>query len=137
MVMSLLEFRSLLHINLPEISKKKINKIIQSPINWLTENRLILRKHNIKKIEKLMKTWWKMYESGIIRDQVSFPYACKENRIRPNIIKIKFNFIQLFFVKPHISSSLKFKIKYFMFLIVIKKILFYFYKIKNYENYSK
>ena len=84
-----------------------------------------------------MKTWWKMYEAGIIRDQVSFPYACKENKIRPNIIKIKFNFIQLFFVKPHINSSLKFKIKYFMFLIIIKKILFYFYKIKNNENQIK
>ena len=43
-----------------------------------------------------MKIWWKMYNSGIIRDQVSFPYACKKIKLKPNIIKKKFNFLHLF-----------------------------------------
>ena len=125
------------NLDLPKINKQKINKIIIKPIFWLTENRLILRRHNKNQIEKLMKIWWKMYNSGIIRDQVSFPYACKKIKIKPNVIKKKFNFLYLFFVKPHINSSLRFKIKYYCFLIFFEKIIFYFNKINNYENYRK
>ena len=125
------------HLDLPKINNQKINKIISKPINWLTENRVILRRHHKNQIEKLMKIWWKMYNSGIIRDQVSFPYACKKIKLKPKIIKKKFNFLHLFIVKPHINSSLRFKIKYYSFLIFFEKILFYFNKIKNYEHSKK
>ena len=49
------------HLDLPKINIQKIDKIIVKSINWLTENRLILRRHRKKQIEKLMKIWWKMY----------------------------------------------------------------------------
>ena len=70
------------NLDLPKINKQKINKIIIKPIFWLTENRLILRRHNKNQIEKLMKIWWKMYNSGIIRDQCLSPTLVK-NKIKP------------------------------------------------------
>ena len=114
------------HLDL-KINNQKIDKIIIKPINWLTENRLILRRHHKKQL-KLMKIWWKMYNFGIIRDQVSFPYACKKIKVKPKIIKKKFNFLHLFIVKPHINSSLRFKIKYYSFHIFFEK--YYFISIK-------
>lgn len=109
----------------------QIHKIIKTPIYWLTENRLILRRHNDYKIKKIMSVWWHFYKLGIIRDQISFPYSCKKNNFKPEIIKSNFKFLEFFFVNPHKNSSIIFKIKFFLILIHIKYFLLLLFKIKN------
>jgi hypothetical protein len=41
----------------------------------LTENNLILRKHNCSQIKDLSILWWNEFLSGCDRDQISLPYA--------------------------------------------------------------
>ena len=124
----------LAYSNLSNLQNDKVKKITKKNINWLTENRFILRRNNKKIIKDLMKTWWKMYKNGIVRDQISFPYACKMHGLKPNIIKKKFHYLHIFTVKPHTKSSLRFKIKYYFFIIFIELVLIIFFKIKNYAK---
>jgi len=109
------------------MKKKKIlnfkNKILKEDINWLTENRMIIRNHKSKKLQKLSKKWWKFYTNGITRDQVSFPYVCEMLNTRPNIIKSSVGHNNIFFVKPHVNSSRNFKIKYFFLFKILEIII--------------
>lgn len=41
----------------------------------LAATRVILRKHNDQKIRNLMNNWWKEYQKGAKRDQLSFNYV--------------------------------------------------------------
>jgi len=119
------------NLNLSNDQKEKVRKITKKNINWLTENRFILRRNNKKKIKNLMNTWWKMYKDGIVRDQISFPYACEIHGLKPNIIKKKFHYLHIFTVKPHTKSSLSFNIKYYFFIKFIELILIIYFRIKN------
>ena len=50
------------------------------PANFgLTENNVIFREHNDKKVIKLMEDWWYMVENYSKRDQLSLMYVCWKN----------------------------------------------------------
>ena len=111
----------------PSIGKKirKIYKyeINQVKINWLTENRLLIRRHNKKRIINLMNSWWKEYLKGITRDQVSFPIVCYRNKIKPGFIKSYIRYIDCFLVKPHRSSNFYWQAQYIIFFKLYQLIL--------------
>lgn len=55
----------------------------------MTENSIIVRKHNNKDTENIMRLWWKEYEKYPTRDQFSLSYLMWENKY------LKSNFISL------------------------------------------
>ena len=57
--------------------------------NGMTENSIIVRKHNNKDTENIMRLWWKEYEKYPTRDQFSLSYLMWENKY------LKSNFISL------------------------------------------
>ena len=98
-------------------------EFINYKINWLTENRLLIRRHNKKRIINLMNSWWKEYLKGITRDQVSFPIVCYRNKIKPGFIKSYIRYIDCFLVKPHRSSNFYWQAQYIIFFKLYQLIL--------------
>ena len=59
------------------------------PRNYgLNETNIIYRKHNSKKIKKIMTEWWNMIENYSKRDQLSLSYILWKNNIPVNKICI-------------------------------------------------
>ena len=56
----------------------------------LTENCIIIRKHNNQDCIKLMETWWKEIEKYSHRDQLSFNYAKWKTGVKNKIISKSF-----------------------------------------------
>ena len=74
----------------------------------LTENNMIIRKHNKKECIELMKIWWKEIKSYSHRDQLSFNYARWKTGIRIKIIPKNFAlnyFTQSFHLKYFIVKD--------------------------------
>lgn len=118
------------------LNKILIKKIVQSKNNFLSENRVIMRNHNTKKIIELMNLWWKYFEYGIIRDQLSLPIACINAKVKPFIIKKKLSHLSFYTVSSHSNSTLLMKIKMFFKLDIINFFLFTFFSTKyNLKNY--
>jgi hypothetical protein len=44
--------------------------------NGLTENRVLVRRHNDPAVKSLMEAWWAELLSGVPRDQISLPVVC-------------------------------------------------------------
>ena len=105
---------------LRKIYKYEINNV---KINWLTENRLLVRRHNKKKIIRLMNSWWKEYLKGTTRDQVSFPIVCYRNKIKPSFIKSYIRYLGCFLVKPHKASNFYWQAQYIIFFKLYELIL--------------
>ena len=59
------------------------------PRNYgLNETNIIYRKHNSKKIKKIMTEWWNMIKNYSKRDQLSLSYILWKNNIPVNKICI-------------------------------------------------
>lgn len=74
--------------------------------NGLVETGVILRKHNNKKIKKIMNDWWELIIKFSSRDQLSFNYATWVNDFSYNLLKINFRdindpYFELFFHKTY------------------------------------
>jgi hypothetical protein len=79
----------------------------------LTENNIILRKHNDKKCITLMKQWWFHINKFTARDQISLGYIIYRNKIKIRYMKENSRDKQNFLIYSHkVSSS------------ILKKILF-------------
>jgi hypothetical protein len=74
-----------------KVDKDKILKFYKKnkyySFNDLSENCVILRKHNSKKLFKTMTCWWRLLRFFIKRDQISLPYALWKYKVS----KIVFN----------------------------------------------
>lgn len=58
------------------------------PINkGLTENGIILRRHNDLEIIELMELWWREYQTKVKRDQISLHYLAWKKGIKIEFIK--------------------------------------------------
>jgi hypothetical protein len=54
------------------------------PVNYgLTENNVLIRRHNDPTIIKLMEDWWRELLAQSRRDQLSFPYVAWRNNFWP------------------------------------------------------
>ena len=111
---------------------KIIEKLLRYKTNFLSENRFIIRKHNSNQVINLMNLWWRYYQKGIFRDQLSFPVICKIKNVKPYLIDNFLNHHLMYYVTPHSKTNLKYKLKYFFVSNIINKILFYFFKIKHF-----
>lgn len=68
---------------------KKILLLDKMPKNYgLNETNIIFRRHNDKKIIKLMEDWWSYIENYSKRDQLSFSYVLWKNKIKIKHISI-------------------------------------------------
>ena len=57
----------------------------------LYETGCIVRNHNDKEVQTLMQAWWNEIEKFTHRDQISFPYACREMNVYPDICDLDIN----------------------------------------------
>lgn len=112
------------------LNKILIKKILKSKNNFLSENRVIMRNHNTKKIIQLMNLWWKYFENGVIRDQLSLPFACRNAKVKPFIIKKKLSHLGFYSVSNHSKSTKLMKIKMFFKFGIINFSLFSFFVIQ-------
>jgi hypothetical protein len=74
-------------------NKDKINNQIKKykqegfpKLYGMTENNILIRRHNRKKVVKLMEEWWKEYKKYSCRDQMSFMYLVWKNDIDIKIL---------------------------------------------------
>jgi hypothetical protein len=119
--------------------KEKILKFFKKnkyySLNDLSENCVILRKHNSKKLFKTMTCWWRLLRFFIKRDQISLPYALwkyKMSKIVFNINLRKKN--KYLFIVPHYRFNIIQNLKTYLYVNfnLIFKILNYF-KEKNFK----
>lgn len=73
------------------------------PVNYgLTENNIILRKHNHPQVKKLMKLWWKMITTYSHRDQLTLQYCMwKEHFACDQLLPNNRNYPGALCVRPH------------------------------------
>lgn len=75
-----------------DISVKKMHEFLilnEMPHNYgFLENNFIYRKHNDKRVIKIMEEWWHFIETIVNRDQLSLPYVLYKNNIKPEDISI-------------------------------------------------
>jgi hypothetical protein len=100
------------------------------PENYgLSENSIIIRRHNKLEVQNIMNKWWKEIVSHSHRDQLSLSYVCWKNKFKflmTNENKRKNNFFS-FFQKKYKISLLKFfktlfwVFLYFLFIRIILK----------------
>lgn len=67
-----------------EITEQQMSRYANEgfPKNFgMTENNIILRRHNDKKVISMMEAWWAEYCSGGRRDQLSLPYLIWKHKI--------------------------------------------------------
>ena len=67
----------------PEQVKEQWNKYVEWGFRddlGISENGLLIRRYNDRRVHKLMELWWKEYQQGCLRDQVSLmPCIYKTN----------------------------------------------------------
>jgi hypothetical protein len=101
------------------ISLKNIKKIdFQKQLNFydkqkyrskndLTENCIIFRKHNDKKLLNTMKIWWNITSKFCKRDQLSLPYARWKAKIKVLIFSANLRTKNLYAnIYPHSNNSI-------------------------------
>ena len=103
------------------------------PENYgLSENSIIIRRHNKLEVQNIMNKWWKEIISHSHRDQLSLSYVCWKNKFKflmTNENKRKNNYFS-FFQKKYKISLLKFfktlfwVFLYFLFIRIILKFRF-------------
>lgn len=110
---------------------KKYLKLKMPSNLGLTENSIIIRRHNKLNVRKIMKDWWRELISGSHRDQLSLPFvlwrnnykifSMNENKRKKNFfsfkdhkLKKKKNFLKK-------TSSLIYCIIYIFLLLIYKK----------------
>ena len=74
----------------------------------LTQNCIIIRKHNKKNIIKLMKFWWKEIKNYSYRDQLSLNYAIWKLNLNIKIYYLSFRFMKNYFTYKKHSKKIKF-----------------------------
>ena len=86
-------------------TKKSVNKVKNRylkenfPDNLgLTQNCIIIRKHNKKKIIKLMEFWWKEIKNYSYRDQLSLNYAIWKLKLNIKIYYLSYRFMLNYFL---------------------------------------
>jgi hypothetical protein len=123
--------------NIKEIDKEKILKLYKKKKyysdNDLSENCVILRKHNSKKLFKTMNNWWNLLRFYVKRDQILLPYVLwkyKTPKIFFNINLRKKN--KYLFIVPHCRFNI---IQNFKTIVYIN--LNFIFKLLNYFNEKK
>jgi hypothetical protein len=90
------------------------------PENYgLSENSIIIRRHNKLEIQNIMNRWWKEIVSHSHRDQLSLSYICWKSKFKlltTNENKRKNNFFSFFQKKYKISLLKLFKTLFWVFL---------------------
>ena len=98
------------------------------PQNYgLSENSILIRRHNKIEVKNIMNRWWKEIISHSHRDQLSLPYVCWKNRFNffmTNEDKRKNNFFSFNEKKYkknlfNLFESLFWILLYFLFIRVI------------------
>ena len=107
------EFSAVIHHK--KDTKEIINKVKKRYIKekfpdnlGLTENCIIIRKHNNKKIIKLMKFWWNEIKNYSYRDQLSLNYAIWKSHLHLKIYYLSKKFIKNYFSYRQHSNIIKF-----------------------------
>jgi hypothetical protein len=113
------------------IFKQILNYAIEGmPENYgLSENSIIIRRHNKLEVQNIMNKWWKEIISHSHRDQLSLSYVCWKNKFKflmTNENKRKNNYFSFFQKKYKISllkffKSLFWVFLYFLFIRIILK----------------
>jgi hypothetical protein len=88
------------HVYLPQMQKQlKQYEKDNFPHNMpFYECGVIFRRHNSPSIIKLMNDWWKLYNSGVKRDQLSFSFLVWKNNVGVQNMGVSdFRFVKSFF----------------------------------------
>ena len=119
--------------NIKNIDKEKILKFYKknkyNSFNDLSENCVILRKHNSKKLFKTMQCWWELLRFFIKRDQISLPYALWKYKISKIVFNVNLRKQNKYlFIVPHYSFNIIQNLKTYLYVNYnfIFKILNYF-----------
>jgi hypothetical protein len=102
-------------IRLKKDKKKSVNIIKKKYIKenfpdnlGLTQNCIIIRRHNKKKIIKLMKIWWNEIKNYSYRDQLSLNYAIWKLNLNIKIYYLSYRFMRNYFKYKSHSKKVKF-----------------------------
>ena len=116
-----------------KIDKDKILKFYKKnkyySFNDLSENCVILRKHNSKKLFKTMTCWWRLLRFFIKRDQISLPYTLWKYKVSKIVFNVnlrkKNSYLYIF---PHYRFNIiqNFKTYLYVNFNCLYKILNYF-----------
>lgn len=95
--------------------KKKIVNLVKKrykeknfPDNLaLTENCIIIRRHNNKNIIKLMKAWWNEIKKYSYRDQLSLNYAIWKLNLKIKIYYLSKQFMLGYFIRRNHKKTIK------------------------------
>ena len=124
--------------NIKNIDKEKILKFYKknkyNSFNDLSENCVVLRKHNSKKLFKTMKCWWRLLRFFIKRDQISLPYVLWKYKIPKMFFNINLRKKNKYlFIVPHYRFNIIQNFKTYLYINYnfIFKILNYFNEKKN------
>ena len=83
------------------VRKRYIKEIFPDNLG-LTENNIIIRRHNKKKIINLMKVWWNEIKNYSYRDQFSLNYAIWKSNLNIKIYYLSKRFmLEYFFYRKH------------------------------------
>ncbi|REG91488.1 glycosyltransferase domain-containing protein [Algoriphagus antarcticus] len=72
----------------------------------LSENGILIRKHNDPEIKSLMEQWWKEFQTGSGRDQLSLPFVFWKNHLKLPLIGINSRDQVYFSNQPHRKEEL-------------------------------
>jgi hypothetical protein len=102
-----------------------------SSVNDLTENCIIFRMNNSKKISLAMNLWWKLLGLYGKRDQILLPYVIWKTKISKLIFDINLRDTVYVTMFPHYSGSILKRTKVFLYTksLTLFKILNFFKKI--------
>ena len=107
------EFSAVIKYN--KDTKQSVNKIKKRYIKenfpdnlGLTQNCIIIRNHNKKKIIKLMKFWWNEIKNYSYRDQLSLNYAIWKLNLNIKIYYLSYKFMINYFTNKKHSKKIKF-----------------------------
>lgn len=81
----------LLQLDKPEVIFRHVGRYADEGMpanNGLTENGLIIRRNN-EKVKELNELWWKEYQNGSQRDQLSLPYVLW--KLKPDVHILPFS----------------------------------------------
>jgi hypothetical protein len=109
---------------------KKYLKLKMPSNLGLTENSIIIRKHNKPSVRKIMKDWWRELILGSHRDQLSLPFvlwrnnykifSMNENKRKKNYFSFKDHKLKKKKNLLKIINSLVYCIMYFFLLLIYK-----------------
>lgn len=128
---------NLVNGNINYIDKEKILKFYKknkyNSFNDLSENCVVLRKHNSKKLFKAMKCWWRLLRFFIKRDQISLPYVLWKYKIPKIFFNINFRKKNKYlFIVPHYRLNIIQNFKTYLYVNYN-----FIFKILNYFNEKK